>query len=88
MSRTEPTASSASTTCVITLRSSLGPVQRGPHYAIVDEVDNILIDEARTPLIISGEARSRRRCTVPSRVWPRPPPETDFTIDEQGSYRS
>ncbi len=29
-------------------------VQRGPHYAIVDEVDSILIDEARTPLIISG----------------------------------
>jgi preprotein translocase SecA subunit len=32
-------------------------VQRGHHYAIVDEVDNILIDEARTPLIISGPAR-------------------------------
>jgi preprotein translocase subunit SecA len=30
-------------------------VQRGHHYAIVDEVDSILIDEARTPLIISGE---------------------------------
>src|SRR5436190_9822746 len=30
-------------------------VQRGHHYAIVDEVDNILIDEARTPLIISGQ---------------------------------
>ena len=29
-------------------------VQRGHHFAIVDEVDNILIDEARTPLIISG----------------------------------
>ncbi len=32
--------------------------QRGHHFAIVDEVDNILIDEARTPLIISGENRS------------------------------
>jgi len=31
-------------------------VQRGQHYAIVDEVDSILIDEARTPLIISGSA--------------------------------
>jgi preprotein translocase subunit SecA len=31
-------------------------VQRGMHYAIVDEVDSILIDEARTPLIISGQA--------------------------------
>jgi len=32
-------------------------VQRGHHYAIIDEVDNVLIDEARTPLIISGPAR-------------------------------
>ena len=31
-------------------------VQRGHHFAIVDEVDSILIDEARTPLIISGPA--------------------------------
>ena len=34
-------------------------VQRGHHYAIVDEVDSILIDEARTPLIISGPAEDR-----------------------------
>ena len=33
-----------------------GRVQRDLHYAIVDEVDSILIDEARTPLIISGPA--------------------------------
>ncbi len=33
-------------------------VQRGHHFAIVDEVDSILIDEARTPLIISGPAES------------------------------
>ena len=33
-------------------------VQRGHHYAIVDEVDNVLIDEARTPLIISGPAQA------------------------------
>ena len=33
-------------------------MQRDPHYAIVDEVDSILIDEARTPLIISGPAES------------------------------
>jgi len=32
-------------------------VQRGHYYAIVDEVDNVLIDEARTPLIISGPAQ-------------------------------
>jgi hypothetical protein len=35
------------------------------HYAIIDEVDNILIDEARTPLIISGPA-PRRRAEVPA----------------------
>ena len=33
-------------------------VQRGHHYAIIDEVDSILIDEARTPLIISGPAEA------------------------------
>ncbi|MBM3122379.1 MAG: preprotein translocase subunit SecA, partial [Chloroflexi bacterium] len=38
-------------------RSLEARVQRGHHYAIVDEVDNILIDEARTPLIISGPSQ-------------------------------
>jgi preprotein translocase subunit SecA len=37
-------------------------VQRELNYAIVDEVDSILIDEARTPLIISGSARKAPRC--------------------------
>ena len=37
-----------------------GRVQRGHAFAIVDEVDNILIDEARTPLIISGQAAESR----------------------------
>ncbi|MEJ0009392.1 MAG: hypothetical protein WDN72_02005 [Alphaproteobacteria bacterium] len=41
-------------------------VQREFNYAIVDEVDSILVDEARTPLIISG-----RRRTIPSST-PRP----------------
>jgi preprotein translocase subunit SecA len=36
-------------------------VQRGHHYAIVDEVDSILVDEARTPLIISGPAEQNSR---------------------------
>ena len=35
-------------------------VMRPLHFAIIDEVDSILIDEARTPLIISGEAESQR----------------------------
>lgn len=39
-------------------------VQRDLHYAIVDEVDSVLIDEARTPLIISGEVVSLQNCTV------------------------
>ena len=34
-------------------------VMRPLHFAIIDEVDSILIDEARTPLIISGEAESQ-----------------------------
>ena len=54
-SPTAPTTSSASTTCATTWPCSLDQcVQRGHHYAIVDEVDSILIDEARTPLIICG----------------------------------
>ncbi|HEX6680587.1 MAG TPA: preprotein translocase subunit SecA [Gaiellaceae bacterium] len=38
-----------------------GVVQRGHHYGIVDEVDSILVDEARTPLIISGEPETAAR---------------------------
>ncbi len=54
-SPTGPTPSSASTTCATTWPTALeNCVQRGHNFAIVDEVDNILIDEARTPLIISG----------------------------------
>ena len=34
-------------------------VQRPLHYAVIDEVDSILIDEARTPLIISGQRKNR-----------------------------
>ena len=56
-SPTAPTTSSASTTCATTWP---GPrttwSSAGTHFAIVDEVDSILIDEARTPLIISGPA--------------------------------
>ena len=45
-----------------------GTSQRGHVYAIVDEVDSILIDEARTPLIISGEPEPPRRPTTTSRA--------------------
>jgi preprotein translocase subunit SecA len=47
-------------------------VQRGHHYAIVDEVDSILIDEARTPLIISGPSEgSTDRYYVADRIVPK-----------------
>src|SRR6266404_9736210 len=53
-------------------------------YAIVDEVDSILIDEARTPLIISGPAEeSTEKYYVIDRVIPRLQKETDFTVDEK-----
>ncbi|MCA1645722.1 MAG: preprotein translocase subunit SecA [Chloroflexi bacterium] len=57
-------------------------VQRGHFYAVVDEVDNILIDEARTPLIISGEAEeSSDMYRTFARIAPRLSAETDYTID-------
>ena len=47
--------------------SELGEhVQRERYFAIVDEVDNILIDEARTPLIISGQAEEASDLTTSS----------------------
>ncbi|HET6615492.1 MAG TPA: preprotein translocase subunit SecA, partial [Dehalococcoidia bacterium] len=57
-------------------------VQRELHYAIVDEVDNILIDEARTPLIISGPAEdSAARYQTFARLAPRLTEEEDYTVD-------
>ena len=59
-------------------------VQRQLHFAIVDEVDNILIDEARTPLIISGPAEeSTDKYFVVDRIIPRLKKDTDYTIDEK-----
>ena len=49
-------------------------VQRGHYFCIVDEVDSILIDEARTPLIISGGARGGDRHLLPLRA-DRPDPQ-------------
>src|SRR5690554_1942331 len=68
-------------------------VQRGLHYAIVDEVDSILIDEARTPLIISGAAEDSSKAylaineLIPSlekgEVSEEGESSGDFTIDEK-----
>jgi len=59
-------------------------VQRDPVYAIVDEVDSILIDEARTPLIISGPSEeSVDKYYACDRIIPRLVPEKDFQVDEK-----
>ncbi len=59
-------------------------VQSSLAFAVVDEVDNILIDEARTPLIISGPAQdSPADYQKFSRLVPQLTPETDFTVDEK-----
>ncbi len=70
--------------------------QRGLHYAIVDEVDSILIDEARTPLIISGQAEDHTDLYVRMNAVPpllkrmaaepkphEPEPEGDYWVDEK-----
>jgi preprotein translocase subunit SecA len=58
-------------------------VQRGLNYAIVDEVDSILIDEARTPLIISGQAQeSTEKYYQYAKLIPRLASE-DYTVDEK-----
>ena len=70
--------------------------QRGLHYAIVDEVDSILIDEARTPLIISGPSDESPQLYVKvNRIVPRmtrqakdskpgePPEPGDYYVDEK-----
>jgi preprotein translocase subunit SecA len=58
--------------------------QRELHYAIVDEVDSILIDEARTPLIISGPSEeSTDKYYKIDKIIPKLQKENDYTIDEK-----
>ena len=62
-------------------------VQRGHHFAIVDEVDSILIDEARTPLIISGPAEQSQRwykefAAIAARLQRGTDGEGDYEVDE------
>ncbi len=64
--------------------NNAGQVQRERRFAIVDEVDNILIDEARTPLIISGPAE--QDISIYPRfaaLVPRLEREEDYTVDEK-----
>jgi preprotein translocase subunit SecA len=59
-------------------------VQRGHNFAIVDEVDSILIDEARTPLIISGPAdQATKWYSEFARLVPRLVKDTDYEVDEK-----
>ncbi|MDN6200863.1 MAG: preprotein translocase subunit SecA [Micrococcaceae bacterium] len=60
-------------------------VQRGHNFAIVDEVDSILIDEARTPLIISGQAQGdvNRWFSEFARLVTRLDVDTDYEVDEK-----
>ena len=59
-------------------------VQRELNYALVDEVDSILIDEARTPLIISGAAdKPKDYYTMVAKIIPRLRAEQDYTVDEK-----
>ena len=59
-------------------------VQREPNYAIVDEVDSILIDEARTPLIISGPTEQSTDLYYQiDHIIPKLKREEDFTIEEK-----
>lgn len=59
-------------------------VQRDLFYAVVDEVDSILIDEARTPLIISGQSdKANDNYYTMAKVVPRLKNDDDFTVDEK-----
>jgi preprotein translocase subunit SecA len=63
-------------------------VQRGHNFAIVDEVDSILIDEARTPLIISGPAEQNSKWYVEfAKIVPRLKRATDGPEGEDGDYQ-
>jgi preprotein translocase subunit SecA len=59
-------------------------VQRDLNFAIVDEVDSILIDEARTPLIISGQGHDATELYGQfAKIIPRLVKDTDFTVDQK-----
>ncbi len=61
-------------------------VQRKLNFAVIDEVDSILIDEARTPLIISGPSeQSTDRYYVVDKIIPKLSKETDYKIDEKSN---
>lgn len=59
-------------------------VQRPLHFAVIDEVDSILIDEARTPLIISGTAQKSTKLYIQANAFVRTlKKDVDYTYDEK-----
>ncbi|MCH8986908.1 preprotein translocase subunit SecA, partial [Patescibacteria group bacterium] len=59
-------------------------VQRGNHFAVIDEIDSVLIDEARTPLIISApDQQSSQWYHEFAKITPQLSKETDYEIDEK-----
>ncbi|WNF33740.1 preprotein translocase subunit SecA [Aeribacillus composti] len=59
-------------------------VQRPLHFAVIDEVDSILIDEARTPLIISGQAQKSTKLYIQANAFVRTlQKDKDYTYDEK-----
>ena len=58
-------------------------VQRGHNFCIVDEVDSILIDESRTPLIISGKLQDKTTLYASTNDFIRYLQDTDFELDEK-----
>ena len=58
-------------------------VQRGHHYCIVDEVDSILIDESRTPLIISGRSEDKSNYYLLSNKFINKLQRIDYEVDEK-----
>lgn len=58
-------------------------VQRGHHFAIIDEVDNILIDEARTPLIISGQSHEDSENYIRMAQIVRALNDEDYEVEEK-----
>ena len=58
-------------------------VQRDHHYCIVDEVDSILIDESRTPLIISGKSEDKSNFYLLSNIFINKLQKIDYEIDEK-----
>lgn len=65
-------------------QTTAGIVQRGHHFAVVDEIDSILIDEARTPLIISSPAEDSGELYVKfAEIAKTLQPETHYGVDEK-----